>query len=77
MVNKKCECSFLRQVIFKMEGDVKNNNWQRADNDIKFLSEIKKRLDKAVTDPTEMQMVNQMIDDWVSSLEKEREENED
>lgn len=64
----KSEISHLKQVIFKMQGDADTEREHRSLKDIEFLEEMKARLDKAIIDPTQMQMVKKMIGDWISQL---------
>lgn len=66
------ENSHLKQVAFKLQGDVETARWENAQKNIAFLKEMKGRLEKyhSKKDATEIEMVYTMIDDWVHELEQ-------
>jgi len=61
-----------KQLVFKLQGDIEDKIWERNDGDLSFLKEIRGRLKKhdEKADVTEIQMVFQMLDDWIDELEE-------
>ena len=70
MNDLKNENAHLKQVVFKLEGDIETARWETANRDLSFLMEIKERLGKykSKKDITEMEMVDKMINDWIDEL---------
>lgn len=61
------EVSDLKQYIFSCKTDKEN----QVDVDIQFLKEMKDRLNKSLTDPTQIEYLHNMISDWINQLEKQ------
>lgn len=66
------ENTHLKQVIFKLQTDIKFVRWENAQKDIAFLKEMKGHATKAFKnrDITSREMLLKMIADWIDELEK-------
>lgn len=64
------ECVHLRTCYFSMKDSLEDAKTEHIINDLPFVREIKERLSKADKDSTQKEFVNNMIDDWISEMEK-------
>jgi len=60
-----------KQLAYKLQGDIEMRSWEDAQKNIPFLKEMKQRIEKFQNnrDVTEIEMVYNMIDDWILELE--------
>jgi hypothetical protein len=61
-----------KQIAFKLQDDIEMLKWEQAQKDLPFLREMRERLNKYYKnqDITQLDMVNKMIEDWITELEK-------
>lgn len=61
-----------KQLAYKLQGDIEMRAWEDAQKNIPFLKEMKQRIEKFQNnkDVTEIEMVYNMIDDWILELER-------
>ena len=70
-----CKAQFImddyKQIAYKLQTDIEMKVWENAQKNIPFLKEMKQRLQKYQNnkDATQLEMVFQMIDDWIAELE--------
>lgn len=60
-----------KQITYKLQTDIEMKVWENTQKNIPFLKEMKQRLRDYQTekDVTQLEMVYQMIDDWIAELE--------
>lgn len=61
-----------KQFVFKQKSDSEFKEWEKMQNDIKFLYEMKSRAANAFDnrDVSDKEMLYKMIEDWIDELSK-------
>lgn len=61
-----------KQIAYKLQSDIEDMKWFKADEDLKFLKEIKQKLvdSREKRDPTLFDHALEMIGDWIRELEE-------